>query len=222
MRTLIDRHLTPTPDDARPKLIDLGCGTGALLRDCAHAFDVAGMDTHEAAIQMCARDGLDVRFGTLPDAVPFEPASADVVVLSDVLEHVEQDHASAKAAAALLRPGGLMVCTVPAHPWMWTARDALHHHKRRYTRAAYGLLFEDAGLEPVLLSWYNTALFPLMAAVRLAKRALPAGRAKPDVTPLPSLINAPLRELFAAEARWLTRAPLPFGASLISMHRRVK
>lgn len=219
MRALIDRHLTRPADAARPKLIDLGCGTGALLRECAHAFDVAGMDTHEAAIEACARDGLDVRFGTLPDAVPFEPGSADVVVLSDVLEHVEEDHASAGAAAALLRPGGLLVCTVPAHPWMWTARDELHHHKRRYTRPAYERVFEHAGLEPVLVSWYNTTLFPLMGAFRLAKRVLPAGRAGPDVTPLPGPVNALLRTLFAIESSRLVRGPLPFGASLISVHR---
>jgi SAM-dependent methyltransferase len=177
------------------------------------------MDTHPLALEVCRAEGLDARAGTLPDELPFEPGSADVVVLSDVLEHVEPDHASAAAAAKLLRAGGILVCTVPAHPWMWTPRDDLHHHVRRYRKREYERVFENAGCERVLVSWYNTTLFPAMIAARsIAKwsRSTPS----PDVRGLPAPLNATLDAVFSAERAWLTRGPLPFGASLISVYRR--
>ena len=183
-------------------------------------YETLGMDTHPAALAACAADGLDVREGRLPGELPFDAQSGDVVVLSDVLEHIGEDEASAVAAAGLLRPGGILVCTVPAHPWMWTDRDVRHHHHRRYTRDRFVRTFEVAGLDTVLMSWYNSALFPVMAAGRLARRVLPSRVDGAEVRRLPGVLNAALREVFACEARWLVRGALPFGASLVSVHRK--
>lgn len=218
---LLRRYLEPPHTAPRPRIADVGCGPGALLADlAADGYDAVGVDDSADARALGAERGLSILPGTLPDNLPFEPASCDAVILSDVLEHVEADRASVLAVADTLRPGGLLIATVPAHPFLWTKRDEFHHHKRRYTARAFRALFENAPLEPIVFSYYNSALFPALAAVRLAKKTLGLDRAAPDIRPLPGPLNGALRALFEVEKHILPRARLPFGASLIAVCRR--
>ncbi len=113
-----------------------------------------------------------------------------------------------------------MICTVPAHPWIWTRRDELHHHKRRYRSGEFRRLFDLPNLGKELFSYYNSALFPLMLAARILSRWTGAD-AEPDIKPLAAPINASLRAVFESEKRFLGRLRLPPGGSLISIHRRV-
>ena len=64
----------------------------------------------------------------------FERNAYDLIALLDVLEHVPDDLASLRAIHRRLKPGGALLLTVPANPWMWSAHDAAHHHFRRYTK----------------------------------------------------------------------------------------
>lgn len=222
LRSLIHRfgdQGTSAPSD-RPKLLDIGCGTGGLLRDMSDGYEVHGLDSADAAREACAKRGFETKPCWLPDDLPAEEGGFDACVMSDVLEHVEDDAGSVKAAARKLKPGGIMVCTVPAHMWLWTKRDEHHHHFRRYSRKEYEGIFEDAGLEPVVVSWYMTHLMPLMLLQRVAAmltRDKGAGDLQIPMAPL----NGALRMAFASERSWIGRFPMPFGASLISVHRRV-
>ena len=74
----------------------------------------------------------------LPDLSMFERNAYDLIALLDVLEHVPDDLASLRAIHRRLKPGGALLLTVPANPWMWSAHDAAHHHFRRYTKSAAG------------------------------------------------------------------------------------
>lgn len=190
------------------------------------------MDSSPLAHAYCTRRGLRVVDGSLPDALPFEPASLDVIVMTEVLEHVEEDAQSVHAAVRLLREGGLLICTVPAHQWMWSRHDELNHHRRRYTRRRFASLFSSQPLKREVLGFYNVALFPVMAGVRLVSRATRflAGVNSRDsaagtdhgslITPLPGPVNGLLTWMFESEKHILPRVPLPCGASLISVHRR--
>ncbi|MFN0133323.1 MAG: class I SAM-dependent methyltransferase [Phycisphaerales bacterium] len=219
---LIRRYLDRPLADAR--VCDVGCGSGGLLRDLrAVGATVLGTDSSPLARELAARDGLEVVDAYLPDRLPLGPF--DALVMSDVLEHVEADAASVAAAASRLVVGGIMVCTVPAHPWMWTERDKYHGHFRRYRRAEFARLFDLPLLRPARLSYYNSGPFPVMAAARLGKKLLGRDRASGahggDIRELLAPLNAILRETFAFERHLLTRFNLPLGASLISVHRRV-
>ena len=107
---------------------------------------VTAVEPDEASRAYAAeRNGVRVEGGLLPDGLPFEPASFDLVCAFDVIEHVDQDQASVTALGQLLKPGGYIATTVPAQPWMWSRHDELHHHKRRYRMHGYRALFEAAG-----------------------------------------------------------------------------
>jgi 2-polyprenyl-3-methyl-5-hydroxy-6-metoxy-1,4-benzoquinol methylase len=212
----------------RPRLLDIGCGAGGLMRLLAPRFEVIGVDSSPLARAAAHKSGLKVRDGTLPDRLPFPETSDDrfdVVVMSEVLEHVEADRASVEAAVSLLAPSGLLVCTAPAHPWMWSEHDVLNHHVRRYTRRAFAALFDGLPLSQLVLSPANTVMFPPIALVRLVRgRGPKPGGSNPagatDLHPLPKPVNALLTAVFAAERYGLPHFRLPFGSSLISVHRR--
>ncbi|HMN40863.1 MAG TPA: class I SAM-dependent methyltransferase [Phycisphaerales bacterium] len=216
---------------AKPRALDIGCGAGGMLAKLCSpplGFDAVGIDMSPIAREYCAKRGLRALDGSLPDGLPFtEPESLDVIVMSEVIEHVKEDRASVAVAARLLRPGGVLVCTVPAHMWLWSAHDDFNFHQRRYTRAAFAGLFRglDTPLEERLLGYYQAASFPLVVAGRWAStlRARLSRRppAEPVVRPLPAIINWPLTKGFEMEKSWLRRGiASPWGTSVISVHTR--
>lgn len=218
VRSMIDAYVRPEAG-RHVAVADIGCGTGALLDELAPTCDVVGLDSSPTAQQICGARGLKVLPCWLPNDIGIPDSSFDVVVMSDVLEHVDEDAESAIAAAAKLRVGGVLITTVPAHPWMWTLHDEVHHHKRRYTRAAFERVMAGTGLKRERLSFYNTGLFPPMIAARVLGKVFP-GSARSGAGVPAAPINAVARGVFGFERFLLPRMALPFGASLIGVYRR--
>ncbi len=138
----------------------------------------------------------------------------------DVLEHLDHDHDAVAAATRLLRQDGIILCTVPACPWLWTKRDERHHHRRRYSKALFRKLFDQPGLHCELLSYFNTWLFPLAMMERLSSRIFESSRATTDLKIPSRHVNALLRRIFASEQAFLGRLSLPIGLSLIAVVRK--
>lgn len=211
------RRVARPPADAR--ILELGCGTGHNL-DMLGAFgrvEASELDDH-------ARDLATTRLGravekvALPDLSKFPADSYDMIALLDVLEHVPDDKGSLAAIFTRLKPGGALLLTVPANPWMWSAHDVAHHHHRRYRKREIVSLARDAGYEIDLLSPFNTMLFPLIAGVRLLNKVRGHDSAD-DALPAPR-VNRALDRLFGAEAGLIGRLPFPFGVSLVAVLRR--
>jgi hypothetical protein len=165
------------------------------------------------------RLGNRVLQGTLPDPLPVSERSQDVVLLADVLEHVKDDGGAAARALGLLKPGGILIATVPAYQWLTSPRDVHHQHFRRYSKRAFRKLFAMRGVRIELLSHYNSFLFPIAAAVRLASRFTPLQDGSGDLRVPAEPVNSILARLFGFEEhllRWLT---LPYGLSLVVVAR---
>lgn len=229
--SLVDRYLPPESfaPGTRPRAFDIGCGCGGLLKLLAPRFEVIGLDMSPIARDYCAKRGFTALDGSLPDHLPLSAEHGDafdLIVMSEVLEHVEQDRAAVEAVVKLLKPGGLLVCTVPAHQWMWSSHDVYNHHFRRYSRAGFARLFHGLPLSRLALSYANAAMFAPMAAVRVAMRIFKGDRpanaahAGPEIRPLPALINRPLTAIFAAERLIIPHVSLPVGSSVVAAFRR--
>lgn len=204
----------------RLRLLDIGCGAGGTLRELARLGEAFGVDAEPAEVEAARRrSGCDVRLGRLPEPISFEDASFDVVTLLDVLEHIDDDTASLATVARLLRPGGLFLCTVPAYPFLWSEHDAINEHKRRYTRSTLRARLEAAGFGVRKMSYYNTLLFPPIAAARLLRARRKSG-GDPDLGEVAAPLNAILRGVFAAERYWLRLGSFPFGVSVLAIARK--
>lgn len=212
--SLLDRYL-PRDPGRRLRVCELGCGGGQTLADLSRRYDVCGMDPARTAARFCARRGIPVEPGRLPDQVPFPAESFDAVLIMDVLEHVPDDAAAVAAAARCVAPNGLILATAPAGRYLYTIRDARHGHQRRYDRRSFGRLFRLPGFTVRRLSYFNCFLFPLACAFRLGPKPRVWLHEALDLTVPPRPINRILENLFASEAQWLTHTDLPIGLSVL-------
>ena len=219
VRNLLSRYAPPKPD-RQTRLIDLGCGCGFLLSLLNEKYDAVGLDGSTQAVAFTGRRGVSVRLGSLPDQVPFEDGSADVILMLDVLEHLRDDATCFERAAALLKPGGIAICTVPAYPWLWTRRDEFHQHFRRYTRGAFKTLVSRDSMRPEFVSHMNSALFPVALMERVIRKVAPLQRNEGDLKVPVAPLNAAMRETYAAERFILGRVPVPVGLSLVTVTRK--
>jgi len=110
----------------------------------------------------------EVICSTLEDA-RFPDESVSAVACFDVIEHISDDRRFLKQINDLLKPGGLLYVTVPAHQWLWSQNDVAAEHHRRYHRASLDRLLRDSGFVPLFFSYF---FVPLTIPILLL-RALP-------------------------------------------------
>lgn len=207
----------PLPKPAR--ILEVGCGPGGnleLLKAFGEVRAIEPDDESRAYAAECS--GVNVDGGLLPDGLPDLGAPFDLVAAFDVIEHVDDDAGAVAALGDLVKPGGFLVTTVPAYAWLWSDHDAQHHHKRRYTLPAYRRLFDAAGLKVRRATYFNSVLFPPIAAIRMARSA--ARIRGDDETLPPAPLNGLLRRLFGAERAILRATDLPFGVSILLIAER--
>jgi SAM-dependent methyltransferase len=218
---VLGRWLDQQPGAGR-RVVDLGCGAGAMLSILRDFGAVEAIDTSSEAVAACrARfPDVDVRVGRVPESLP-ERGTADLITAFDVLEHIPDDREAVRAITGAMAPGGLFVCTVPAYQWLWGPHDELNHHQRRYTRRQLEEVLTAGGLEVAWASYFNTALLPVVAAVRIGRRLARSGL--PPASDLDIRVgraNSILTRLFLLERHVLRRSTLPAGVSIVAVARR--
>ena len=216
LEKLIARIIRP-PEKSR--LLEIGCGTGHNLAMLERFGKVDACELDRCARALASkRLGREVKDSKLPDLSMFERNSYDVAALLDVLEHVADDTGSLRAIHRRLKPGGALILTVPANRWMWSAHDVAHHHFRRYSKRDLAHVVKCAGFEIELLSYFNTILFPLIAAARILGKLARKEAADDNLPPAP--LNALLDRIFGFESSLIGCLPMPFGVSLVAVVRR--
>ena len=201
-----------------PRILEVGCGTGANLRMLSSLGPASAMERDDYAIEVARSAAVaDVRKGWLPDRIPFgRDERFDVICLFDVLEHVEDDMAALRALAPLLTAGGKVVIAVPAYAWLFGPHDRALHHFRRYTARELRRKADAAGFRVLRAGYFNTLLLPLIVAARLLARY--GGVAVGDETKVPgSITNRILRHIFALERHVVAYVGFPFGASVLAV-----
>ncbi len=208
------------PSNARRGL-DVGCGTGSnfeILRPYGRFFgsEVTG-ELFGGGRPRPARPVFLAR----GEAIPVGPGSLGLVTFFDVLEHIEDDVGFLVEVRRVLEPGGLVLLSVPAYPFLWSDHDVGLHHKRRYVRRTLEAAVRASGLEVVRVTYGMTTMFPLIAGWRLLTRPLPKrGPARASYVTTPGPLNALLGGILRAEAFALERVNLPFGTSLFCLARK--
>ena len=202
-------------------ILEIGCSGGPLLQRLRGTgyTHLTGIDVSETGIAVAQQRGvpnvscMDGAHLTFPDA------SFDLVVASDVLEHIEDEAQALREWVRVLRPGGHLLVFVPAFQFLWGKHDVVNQHFRRYTAAQLAARMREAGLQVRRRSYWNVSLFFPTAAVRLFKRLLPNDDkpAKDDLFAAPPLLNTLLSGVIAAENRLLQAVNAPVGVSVFAV-----
>ncbi len=191
-------------------LLNIGCGGGEYNHVAVDmGLRVVACEPEAQAFALALRNkpaaGCEVRHCGLFDLRP-DADAGDVIVMHDVLEHVEDEAGGARHVAALLRPGGRLVISVPAIQWLFGQHDVLLGHYRRYTKRSL-----RAALEPHLrlrrIRYFGMALIP--AALwfsRLTKRPYP----------LQQVSDGPLSAIMRTVCAIERRLPVPLGTSVMA------
>ncbi len=194
--------------------VDVGAGTGYTVRWLEaqgwRAFGIEPLAAGEARGQIPMVCGVGER-------LPIRSGSIEVVLFLDVLEHAD-DAACLREAWRVLRPGGHVIVSVPAMPWLWSKRDEEAGHRRRYTKHDLLRLLRTTGFEPVACRYFVAFLFPIVAVTRIAGRWWGAAQ---RVEESPGRWgNALAFALTMLEVRLGDRLHWPFGSTLLALARR--
>jgi SAM-dependent methyltransferase len=209
------------------RVLEVGCGTGFVLRmlnRVCEAGSVVGLDLfHEGLVMARRRSGARLVQGRI-ESPPFS-SPFDIVGIFDTLEHVDNDSQALEHLRALVRPGGLLVVTVPAYQHLWSDFDVEAHHCRRYEPAGLQQRLRAAGFSVEYLTPFMATLYPFARAARVIGDAL---RRRSDSRPsavdeqlkIRPGLNGLLSFALAQESRLIARRRhLPVGTSLLALAR---
>ncbi len=216
---LVDSLLPAHPNRA---VLSAGCGTGTELHFLSRYGKVTGADPSDQAIGFCRSSGVRADLVQAPlERLPFSAGSFDAVFLLDVLEHIEAEGVALAEVSRVLKPGGLVVFTVPAFGFLWSRADLRAYHFRRYRRPELREVLSRAGFTPLRLTYFNTFLFlPIVIAKLISRVREPKLLEGLEVSMPPPILNRLLKAVFSIEALLLPFFNLPVGVSLLAVVRK--
>jgi len=226
-RVLFKRLLRERLAASGLRILDIGCGTGAVAVDFGRYGWLCASDRSVDALAFARSRGATTVTASDAAILPFRSESFDLVLAFDIIEHVDDDDAMVAELARVLRPGGAVAIHVPAWPSLWSRHDEVLEHRRRYTRRSLTSLLERSPLSIEYLGWASAAIFLPAIAMRWARRVMPARNGSDatergdeetaDIFSLPGPLNAAMLSVYRAEASVAARTGLPFGLSLAAI-----
>jgi SAM-dependent methyltransferase len=206
--------------DRRPRILDVGCGTGANLLMLSQYGDAEGVDISEDALAFCRERGLEkVKLGA-GEELPYDDGTFDLVTALDVVEHMDDDLAGLREMRRVLRPGGRVLLFVPTFMFLWGVQDDVSNHRRRYRLPELQRVLEQAGFEIERMTYANITFFLPILLMRKLMR-LTGIKAESENNINVSALNGVLGRLLGAESVVLRHMNIPFGVSGLCVARKV-
>ncbi|HUS16996.1 MAG TPA: class I SAM-dependent methyltransferase [Chloroflexia bacterium] len=232
--SLLEKYLPPGDKRTR-RAMDLGCGTGHNLESLSRYGEPVGLDSSGEALEFCRRRGH--RHLVQAASLPFADASFDIVTALDVIEHLDDDLATLRELYRVMRPGGILIISVPAYRILWSYWDQILGHRRRYTTVNMRRVVRRAGWRVRKVSYSNMAILVPGAALRLVKGLthrtsrvpMPASDREEHMTAegpasdfmnIPGWLNTVMIGYYRGESRVLRDVNLPFGLSVVCVAQK--
>lgn len=204
------------PPEGWQHILDVGCGDALFFDRLTQFGNVEGVEPcpELVAPENPYRD----KIYTCPFDSRFNPGKQySLVLMLDVLEHLDDPLDALRHVSRLLLPAGTLIITVPAFLALWTNHDVVNHHKVRYTKTTLHRVMTQAGLHAIDERYLYHWTCPLKLASRVMETIFQM-RPKPAKVPV-SLVNEVLFWLSRLEQKTLSVLPMPFGSSLLLVAR---
>ena len=195
------------------KVLDLGCGTGALLdqlRGCS--AELWGLDVSQEGLKFCAIRGHKKLVLADATRVPFRQNYFDVITAIGLIEHLDDDQSFLYEVKRILKPNGVLILLTSSFPYLWSMHDTANEHKRRYYLRELNRQINDIGFQTIRFSHLNFLLFPIIAPLLVLHRkiyGIESAHPERILPPIPFPINLILTGLLLCEARLMRWIPLP-------------
>ena len=215
-KSLLDNYL---PKKKGLKILDAGCGPGAMLPHLAKYGDVIGVDISEDALKYAKKRG-KVKKGDITN-IDFKDETFDLVVCMDVLYHmwVKDETSALKEFNRVLKKDGILLLREPAYDWMRGNEDKGSLTARRFSQRVLKQKLENSSFQVKKITYVNFFLFPLLLLVRILT-GFGSKRGSSDMSIPPNFINQSLFNILKLESALLRFVSLPFGSSLICVARK--
>ncbi len=200
------------------RILDIGCGDGLMFDHLVPYGDVRGIEPDASLIDPNNphRDRITV--------CPFDDdyhddRRYDLILMLDVLEHIDDDLAAMRHLRRLLSPGGHAVLTVPALQMLWSQHDVVNRHYRRYTRRQFGDRLREAGLRLERIGYYfGWTVVPMLLRRLIAPPAADDAPTDGYTVSIPAQpINCLLQAVTGIEHRIASWRGLPIGSSVFAI-----
>lgn len=207
------------------RIWDVGAGSGAMAKRLGrYGIDVLSVEPLPEGAREIARMGAEVFCGTLHD-LDLPSGSLPAVGLFDVLEHLEEPCDLLGEVARVLSPEGILVVTVPAYQWLWSAEDEALGHFRRYSTKTLRRSLAQSQFEVLSARYCFASLVPPAALLRTLPYRL-GRRGAPDEVLLrnsarlnPGAASSWALRVLNLEAKAARHVRLPFGLSVLAVAR---
>jgi len=217
-RKIIQRAINNLDLPRNIRILDAGCGNGDNLSLLSTFGDLVAFEKNEYALKTAKSKKIgEIYKAELPDKLPNTvKTNFDLIVLLDVLEHIDDDSKSLTTVRKLMNNKGIILITVPAFQWLWSEHDVIHHHKRRYSKSELREKLDSSGFRIKYISYFNTLLFPFALVERIGQKIF--SPSNPEILELSNnKINFLLEKIFSLEAIFMNKISLPFGLSLVAI-----
>jgi 2-polyprenyl-3-methyl-5-hydroxy-6-metoxy-1,4-benzoquinol methylase len=201
------------PSNAGLKILDVGCGDGLFFDRLAEFGDVEGVEPDAGLVNPEGPHRSRIRIA--PFDMNFRSSeSYSLVLMLDVLEHLDDPSAALHQAYSLLDPAGTLLLTVPAFQLLWTNHDVINQHRVRYRRKTLRPLLRQAGFAILEERYWFQWTCPVKLAIRVVERLFRRPPAAARVPP--AWMNRPLYWISRMEQQTLGAIGAPFGSSLMA------
>lgn len=172
-RDMIIRLVSSAPEESR--ILEIGCSGGLLLSQLHDTgyHNTFGIDTSEEAVRLSRKRGLENIKVADGRQTGFEENLFDIIVVSDVLEHIREDLKALEEWRRILKPNGLLIVFVPAHMFLWSGHDTLNHHVKRYGKREFLNLVRQSGFVLKKSGYWNFLLFFPILLLRFLQDIIP-------------------------------------------------
>lgn len=213
-------------EDRSQKILDIGCAGGCLIEFLTdkHFNKIYGIDISKNAMYLCRKRKLKNTYFMNASNLRFVANKFDIIIASDVLEHIKNDNRALTEWYRVLKPNGKLIVFVPAFNRLWSGHDEINHHYRRYDKDELCAIMENNKFIVERSCYWNFVLFFFLCSIRILEYFTKKGNDhKKYYSPyrLPSIVNSVLFNTLRLENIIIShKINFPIGVSILVIAKK--